>query len=309
MIRDCRFDPVLYRKLSGPEAWRLQWKTEAVIRRARAANPLLSDEDFAAYAGDSTHDGGFVRPILERVGPRLEAYDAIRAVELHHHERAARRLQGWARDRAARFPDTRHGCMRRAPASFDPDVPPSAVADIQRASLRGETYEVPRRPSGHLQQTTPAHSDEDIDLELQALAFMLMSSSVSKESYRAYAYGLRKWFIFRDCRGKPPWFDRQEDPLEMEQELLKLYTYYAVKCNYAPSTLHGYLYGIRKYHEGVDIRIDLTTMMGLKAARAGWLRIAGKGLRTTAVTSEIVVNAIVNGGQPGDDDSWDELLA
>jgi hypothetical protein len=180
------------------------------------------------------------------------------------------------------------------------------VERVQYAAYQGHAYVPARKESGHLLQTANVEYSPDLLDELKEAAFMLMAASTTSSTLETYSFGLKKFFQFREARRLPQWFSPDSTLGEMEEELLHFYTFYAVKCNYSYNTLHGYLYAVRKFHEVVGVRIDLTAMKSLLAARQGWKRIAGGGLRTIAVTSEMVVEAIVNGGL--DLWRWDDCL-
>ena len=133
-----------------------------------------------------------------------------------------------------------------------------------------------------------------------------MVSSNAPSTLETYSYGMNKFFLFRQSRGKPDWFSRDTTQGNIEDELLLFYSYYAVDRNYSHSTFHGWLYAIRKFHGNLGVNIDLTAMISLTAARQGWKRIAGPGQRTIAVTSEMIVEAIDHGGL--DLETWDGAL-
>ena len=91
-----------------------------------------------------------------------------------------------------------------------------------------------------------------------------------------------------------------------ETALIEFYTFFSVKCNHSVSSMKVYLYAIRSYHKAVGIDLDFTTMGRLSGVRKGWAQLAGIGLRKMAATSEMIIDAITNGGL--DLNTWDGCL-
>ena len=229
--------------------------------------------------------------------------------------RRAETIQRWLRRLAEDSPDTRHGSWEANDDHLDvladarierPVGDARSCEQIRRAAMAASRIIPPRLASGQLARVSGGTEGVSNRAELDDLSFVLITASATPGTFETYSIGMKKFAAFRRGRGSPMWFEPGTSHQEMESELVSFYTFYSLKRNYSYNTMHGYLYAIRKYHEGVGIQIELRSMKSLLAARNGWKRIAGTGLRTIAATSEMVIDAIDNGGL--NLNTWDGLM-
>ena len=147
-------------------------------------------------------------------------------------------LRLWACRVVSMGRNTRHGCPRRAPRS--PGVPPSLIEQVQEAVAVGNAFTPARTASGQLRRPVSKAQDPRT-VDLKESVFMLMAASNAPSTLETYSHGMKKFFMFRQCFGKPDWFPRNSTQGEIEDELMNFYAYYTVTCNYSYNTVHGWL--------------------------------------------------------------------
>ena len=77
---------------------------------------------------------------------------------------------------------------------------------------------------------------------------MLLTNQIAAGTLVVYERGLRYWRVWRVWRRRAPFLLGGREAREDENELIRFVAYFGVVCEYANSTLHCWLHGIRHAH-------------------------------------------------------------
>ena len=108
-------------------------------------------------------------------------------------------------------------------------------------------------------------------------------------------------------RREPLFLDDTLSAVDRQNALIDFYVHHAYTCNYAPTTLHVWMYAVRFMHIMYEHDLDFTGMVRLKVIQKGWNRIYGAAHRKIPVTVQLIKEVHDNGGL--DLDRWDDLMA
>jgi hypothetical protein len=77
---------------------------------------------------------------------------------------------------------------------------------------------------------------------------MLLTNQIAAGTLVVYERGLRYWRVWRVWRRRAPFLLGGREAREDENGLIRFVAYFGVVCEYANSTLHCWLHGIRHAH-------------------------------------------------------------
>ena len=143
--------------------------------------------------------------------------------------------------------------------------------------------------------------------QLRVARYALMTASVHKNTLGTYAGTWKHWVVWRSTRNEPLFLEESLSAREKQDALIDFYSHYAYTCNYAPNTLHVWMYSIRFMHLMYEHDLDFTGMIRLKVVQKGWNRIYGAAHRKIPVTTQLIQEVYDNGDL--DLQQWEDLMA
>jgi hypothetical protein len=157
------------------------------------------------------------------------------------------------------------------------------------------------RCGGGKQRHTPANIriGERGEQQRREAEAELFRSQLAVGSRLVYDRGFRYWWLWRRWRGMAPFMRGGEDAMIDENELIRFYSYFGVVCEYAYSTVHGWLHGIQHAHILHGLGDPLAGKLRLRLVRKGLKRLEQRRrgpTRKLAATAELLHEVIENGG-------------
>jgi hypothetical protein len=137
----------------------------------------------------------------------------------------------------------------------------------------------------------------------------LFRSQLADGSRLVYDRGFRYWAIWRAWREREPFLRGGAANFEDENELIKFVAHFGVVCQYAYSTVHGWLHGIQHAHILNGLGDPLDGKLRLRMVRKGhkrWDRRRRGPTRKLAVTIGLILEFIMHGGL--DFNKWDDAV-
>jgi hypothetical protein len=134
----------------------------------------------------------------------------------------------------------------------------------------------------------------------------LFRSQLADGPRKVYDRGFRYWALWRSCRGRGPHL-LGACSFEDEGELIKFVAHFGVVCEYAHSTVHGWLYGVQHGHIRHGWGDPLANKPRLRLVRKGLKRLDRRRrgpTRKLAVTVGLILEVLMHGGL--DFAQWDD---
>ena len=138
---------------------------------------------------------------------------------------------------------------------------------------------------------------------------MLLTNQIAAGTLVVYERGLRYWRVWRVWRRRAPFLLGGREAREDKNELIRFVAYFGVVCEYANSTLHCWLHGIRHAHVVHGLGDPLADKLRLRMCRQGLKRLDKRRRGRTnklAATVALLLELIVGGGL--DFTTWDDSV-